>query len=143
MATTVQLTIDCADPQALARFWMTALHYVPEPPPSGHESWVSWLAAMGVPQSEWNDGASIGDPEGVGPKLYFQKVPEPKTVKNRLHMDLDIAVESDPIDVRVADVEAEVARLELAGARVLRRVSDHGHFHVAMRDPEGNELDLR
>jgi len=143
MATTIQLTIDCADPQALARFWMTALHYVPEPPPGGHESWDSWLAAMGVPESEWNDGASISDPESVGPKLYFQKVPEPKTMKNRLHMDLDIAVVSDPVAVRVADIEAEAARLELAGAAVLQRVSDHGHFHVGMRDPEGNEFDLR
>jgi hypothetical protein len=109
MATTVQLTIDCGDPQALAQFWMTALHYVPEPPPSGYESWDSWLTAMGVPQSEWNDGASIGDPEMVGPMLYFQKIPEPKTVKNRLHMDLDIAAVSDPLAVRVADVEAEAA----------------------------------
>ena len=143
MAITVQLTIDCADPQGLAQFWMTALRYVPEPPPRGHGSWESWLAAMGVPESEWNDGASISDPEGVGPKLYFQKVPEPKTVKNRLHLDLDIAVASDPIAVRVADVEAESARLERAGATVLWRVSDHDHFHVTMRDPEGNELDLR
>ena len=98
---------------------------------------------MGVPESEWNDGASSSDPESVGPKLYFQKVPEPKTMKNRLHMDLDIAVVSDPVAVRVADIEAEAARLELAGATVLQRVSDHGHFHVGMRDPEGNEFDLR
>ena len=122
---------------------MTVLHYVPEPPPRGHGSWESWLTAMGVPESEWNDGASISDPEGVGPKLYFQKVPEPKTVKNRLHLDLDIAVASDPIAVRVADVEAEAARTELAGAVRLRGVRDHDHFHVAMRDPEGNEFDLR
>jgi hypothetical protein len=50
-------------------------------------------------------------------------------------MDLDIAVVSDPVAVRVADIEAEAARLELAGATVLQRVSDHGHFHVGMRDP--------
>ena len=89
MATTVQLTIDCADPQAPAQFWTTALRYVPEPPPRCHEIWESWLAAMGVPESEWHDGASISDPEGKGPKLYFQRVPEPKTVKNHLHLDLD------------------------------------------------------
>ena len=52
---------------------------------------------MCVPQSEWNDGASICPPEGTGPTLYFQKVPEPKTVKNRLHLDLDIAFSSDPV----------------------------------------------
>lgn len=143
LATRVQVTIDCADPQALAQFWMTALHYVPEPPPRGHDSWVSWLATMGVPESEWNDGASISDPEGVGPKLYFQRVPEPKTVKNRLHLDLDVAIASDPVATRTALVDAEAARLAAAGATVLRRVTDHDHFHIAMLDPEGNEFDLR
>lgn len=142
-ATTVQLTIDCADPRALAQFWMTALHYDPQPPPRGHATWESWLAAMGVPESEWNDGASISDPEGVGPELYFQKVPEPKVVKNRIHLDLDIAQASDPNADRTADVQAEAARLEAVGATVLRRVSDHDHFHITMRDPEGNEFDLR
>ncbi|MHB1475293.1 MAG: VOC family protein [Dermatophilaceae bacterium] len=143
MATTFQLTIDCTDPQSLAQFWTTALRYVPEPPPRGHETWESWLAAMGVPESEWNDGASISDPEGRGHKLYFQRVPEPKTVKNRLHLDLDIATWADPIATRTADIEAEAARLAAAGATVIQRVHDHDHFHVAMRDPEGNEFDLR
>jgi environmental stress-induced protein Ves len=142
-ATTVQITVDCADPQALARFWQVALHYIPQPPPQGHETWESWLAAMGVPQSEWNDGASICPPEGAGPTLYFQKVPEPKTVKNRLHLDLDIAFSSDPMVARMADIEAEVARLTALGATVLSRVTGHDHFHVTMGDPEGNEFDLR
>ncbi|MHB8186642.1 MAG: VOC family protein [Dermatophilaceae bacterium] len=52
-----------------------------------------------VPGAVLDDGASISDPEGRGPKLYFQRVPEPKTVKNRLHLDLDIVVASDPIVV--------------------------------------------
>lgn len=142
-ATRVQLTIDAADPQVLAQFWMTALHHVPEPPPRGHESWDSWLAAMGVPKSEWNDGASISDPEGVGPNLYFQKVSELRTVKNRLHLDLDVAIASDPLATRTAVVDAEASRLTAAGATVLRRVRDHDHFHIAMLDPEGNEFDLR
>jgi environmental stress-induced protein Ves len=142
-ATTVQITFDCADPQALAQFWQVALRYVPQPPPQGHETWESWLAAMGVPQSEWNDGASICPPEGTGPTLYFQKVPEPKTVKNRLHLDLDIAFSSDPIAARMADIEAEVVRLTALGATVIGRVTDHDHFHVTMGDPEGNEFDLR
>jgi environmental stress-induced protein Ves len=142
-ATTVQITFDCADPQALAQFWQAALRYVPQPPPQGHETWESWLAAMGVPQSEWNDGASICPPEGTGPTLYFQKVPEPKTVKNRVHLDLDIAFGSDPVAVRMVDIEAEVVRLSALGATVIGRVTDHDHFHVTMGDPEGNEFDLR
>jgi len=142
-ATTVQLTIDCADPQAQAQFWAQALHYVGQPPPQGHQTWASWLASLGVPRSEWNDGASICDPDGTGPTLYFQRVPEPKTGKNRLHLDLDIAVRGDPLAARMADVEAEVVRLAAIGATLIARVSDHGHFHVAMSDPEGNEFDLR
>jgi environmental stress-induced protein Ves len=142
-ATTVQLTVDCADPQALAQFWRSALHYVPEPPPPGHATWESWLAATGVPRSAWDDGASICDPEGNGPTLYFQTVPEPKRVKNRLHLDLDVAVRSDPVAVRAADVEAEVGRLTALGATIVGRVTDHDHFHVTMGDPEGNEFDLR
>lgn len=140
--TTSQLTIDCADPQALAQFWMTALRYVPEPPPRGHETWESSLAALGVPEPEWNDGALISDLEGRGLKLYFQKVPEPRTVKNRLHLDLDIVTRAQPVAHRTAVIEAEVAHLAAAGAAVIQRLHDHGHFHVTMRDPEGNEFDL-
>ena len=126
----------------MAQFWVTALHYVTEPPPRGHETWESWSATMGVPRSEWKDGASISDPEKMGPVLCFLKVPEPKTVKNRLHLDLDIATKADPIEVRTADIEAEVLRLTAAGATILQRVSDHDHFHITMGDPEGNEFDL-
>jgi len=137
------VTVDCADPQALAQFWGSVLRYVPEPPPPGHTSWQSWLTATGVPRSQWNDGASICDPEGTGPKLYFQKVPEPKTVKNRVHLDIDTAARSEPLPARAAGIEAEVVRLAALGATVIARVTDHGHFHVTMADPEGNEFDLR
>ena len=60
----------------MAQFWQTALHYVPELPSPDYETWQSWMAAMGVPQSEW-DGALTCHPQGTGPPLYFQKVPEP------------------------------------------------------------------
>jgi environmental stress-induced protein Ves len=143
VATAVQLTIDCKDPQAQAQFWASALHYVPQQPPPGHPTWESWLSAVGVPQSQWNDGASICDALGMGPSLYFQAVPEIKTVKNRLHLDLDIAVPGDSLAGKMADVEAEVDRLTAIGAIVLARVSEDDHFHVTMSDPEGNEFDLR
>ena len=142
-ATRVQVTLDCADPHALAKFWGAALRYVPERPPPGQASWESWLTAMGVPGSQWNDGALICDPEGTGPNLYFQKVPEPKTVKNRLHLDIDVAAGSDTLSARTAGIEAEVVRLSALGATVIARVTDHDHFHVTMGDPEGNEFDLR
>jgi len=101
------------------------------------------LVAVGVPRSEWNDGASICDLGGTDPTLYFQKVPGPKTVKNRVYLDPDIAVRSDPIAARKVVLEAEVVRLAALGATVIGRVADHGHLHITMGDPEGNEFDLR
>jgi Glyoxalase-like domain len=118
IVTVVQLTVDRQDPNALAQFWMTALHYVPEPPPRGHETWHSGLAAMGVPRPEWDDGASASDPKSTGPVQYFSRVPEPKTVKNGLHLDLDVAARGDSIAARTTDVEAELVRLTAVGATV-------------------------
>jgi hypothetical protein len=143
MATRVQLTIDCEDPQVLADFWATALHYRPDPPPRGFDSWEAWLTDLGVPESEWNDGKSIADPDGLGPRLYFQLVPESKVVKNRLHLDLDIAVPGESLEARRSAVDSEAARLVAAGAAVLNRMSQLAHYHVTMADPEGNEFDLR
>ena len=87
MATGVQVVIDCADPAALARFWAAALGYIEQPPPEGFASWQDWLKAHGIPESEWNAANAVIDPDGRGPRIYFQRVPEPKTVKNRLHFD--------------------------------------------------------
>src|SRR6266508_1208686 len=78
------LTIDCADPARLAEFWVLALGYEPAPPPSGFASWDEWYDRFGVPEDE-RGLDTIADPDGVGPRLWFQQVPEPKTVKNRLH----------------------------------------------------------
>lgn len=92
---TLQLTIDCADPQRLVPFWLEALRYVPDPPPGGHPTWRAYWEAIGVPEEELEEDAgelpeSIVDPRGVGPRVWFQRVPEPKTVKNRVHLDLKV-----------------------------------------------------
>jgi len=143
VATRVQITIDCGDPRAQAEFWATALHYVPEPPPDGYGSWEALLADLDVPESEWNNGGSVVDPDGAGPRVYFQKVPEQKAVKNRLHLDLDVAGgRSVPIETRQQRVDAEVERLTGAGATVGYRDQTDRHYHVTMHDPEGNEFCL-
>ena len=83
------------------------------------------------------------DPAGVGPKFWFQKVPEAKTVKNRLHLDLTVSGgrSAPPARGRRAAVEAEVARLSAAGASAVRVVDDPvSYFVVPMHDPEGNEF---
>lgn len=95
MEMTVQLTIDCSDPQRMVTFWAEALGCVPEPPPGGHATWRAYWAAMGVPEAELPAGAgdipeSIIDPAGRGPRVWFQQVPEPKVAKNRWHFDLKL-----------------------------------------------------
>ena len=147
MATTFQLVVDCPDPARLVRFWVEALHYRVEPPPGGHETWNAYWRSIGVPEDELDptgDGSdSIVDPDGVGPRIWFQPVPEAKTVKNRLHLDLKVSGGRDvPLDVRRSRVDAEVERLVGLGASVLRVLSTEGldHYGVVMQDPEGNEF---
>ncbi|MEU0394009.1 VOC family protein [Streptomyces sp. NPDC006208] len=148
METTLQITIDCTDPQKLVAFWTQALHYVPEPPPGGHATWREYWADMGVPQAELTEGVgeapeSIVDPKGAGPRVWFQHVPEPKTVKNRVHLDLKVSGgRSVPLALRTERVTAEVERLTAAGARILRTMDEPGmdYFAVVLQDPEGNEF---
>src|ERR1700681_3019132 len=90
MATSFQVTFDCADPDAQAEFWAAALGYVLQPPPAGFSDWPSFLAAQGMADLVGTASAAV-DPAGVGPRLFFQRVPEPKTAKNRMHLDLNVS----------------------------------------------------
>jgi len=124
MATHWTLGCDAADPHALAAFWARALGYVPEP---GYDD---------------PDGASIVDPDGVGPAIGFLRVPEPKTSKNRVHVDVRVAGQG-PWDMAERErlIRARVADLEAAGAtRVREERYEDGFGHVVMLDPEGNEF---
>ncbi|MFE3515138.1 VOC family protein [Streptomyces sp. NPDC059166] len=142
MSTRWSLTIDCAYPKALAAFWATALGYVEKPPPAGFAGWEEWLAHHGVPEEEWDDGAALTDPDGVGPDLSFLKVPEPKTVKNRLHLDVQAGGGREtPWEIRWPRVTEAVSRLTAAGAAVIREYELDGRpDHVLMADPEGHEF---
>ena len=144
-----QLTIDCRNPQRLVPFWVELLGYEPAPPPDGHETWNDWYRAIGVPDDELDlesDGTDrIVDPTGQGPRIWFQWVPEEKSIKNRLHIDVFVGRDRDvPIDVRRSRVEARVGELEFLGASVVERHDEPiaGHYHVIMADPEGNEFCL-
>jgi len=130
----LQLTVDCADPERLAVFWAAALGYEVEPPPAPFTSWRAYWLDQGLPEEELGTGEgsdSVVDPRGVGPRIWFQQVPEPKTVKNRLHLDLHAGPERR---------EAEVDRLVALGATVLARIDEPGTKHVTLADPEGNEF---
>ncbi|MGX1749945.1 VOC family protein [Glutamicibacter protophormiae] len=147
---TIQLTIDCANPQLMVDFWGEALGYVPEPPPAGHASWRAYWQDMGVPEEELPPGAgdlpeSIIDPDGRGPRIWFQQVPEPKTLKNRWHFDLKVGGgQGVPMATRVARVGAAAERLTARGALILAIHNEPamGHYAIAMQDPEGNEFDV-
>jgi glyoxalase superfamily protein len=143
MAAGVQVVIDCADPDRLAHFWAAALGYKLQDPPPGFDSWQAALQANGVPESEWNSASAVVDPEGKGPRFYFQRVPEPKTTKNRLHVDLSVAGgPSVPLEERKARAHTEAARLQTLGATHLWINDDWRGFSIVMQDPEGNEFCL-
>jgi Glyoxalase-like domain len=137
VATTVQVTFDCSDPHAMARFWAAALGYEKE----DHSKFVESLLGSGVLEPESTliaDGgrqfvevSACRDPEGHGPRIFFQRVPEPKSSKNRVHLDLHVGPDR---------YEAEAARLEQLGARRLWYSDDRGARCWTMADVEGNEF---
>jgi hypothetical protein len=141
MATGVQVVFDCADPDRLARFWAQALGYTLQDPPQGHQSWEDWLRDQGIPQERWNDANAVVDPDGRGPRIFFQRVPEAKTVKNRVHLDLNVTGgPAAPLEERRGQVDAEVERLLGLGASRLRVVEEQGGYWAVMQDPEGDEF---
>jgi catechol 2,3-dioxygenase-like lactoylglutathione lyase family enzyme len=139
----IQLTFDAADPAALCAFWCEVLGYVLEPPPAGFDTWDAALDAWGVPPDQRNSRSAAVHPERAGPRLFFQRVPEAKTTKNRLHIDVRAAPGLSG-DARMAALEAESERLVALGAARLHRVepgpTENGF--IVLQDPEGNELCL-
>ncbi|RYE81256.1 MAG: VOC family protein [Myxococcales bacterium] len=136
------ITVDCHDAGRVAAFWCVALEYVEAPPPTGWADWPSFLRDHDVPEDEWNDGASIVPATGTGPRISFLKVPESKTVKNRIHLDVRISGgRHEEQSLREARIREKVAQLQHHGASVLRedRLDDRLD-HVVMLDPEGNEF---
>jgi len=140
VAIAVQVVIDCADPDRLAGFWAAALGYVVQPPPTGFASWEDFLRDNGVPESEWNSRSAVVDPDGAGPRVYFQRVPEAKSVKNRVHLDLNASASAGTPDERRLAVATKVDELIAIGASVHREMEELGEHWVVLRDPEGNEF---
>jgi hypothetical protein len=137
----IQVTFDCADPQRVARFWCEVLGYVVPPPPEGFASWDDFEATL---PPENRDGAfACVDPTGVGPRLFFQRVPEPKVVKNRVHLDVRVGTGMVG-EERLAALEAECTRLIALGAERVRLLPADGvnESCLVMRDVEGNEFCL-
>jgi len=119
------VVFDCRHPASLARFWVAALEGYAIAPYD--EAELVRLRATGVDDPEDDPTVLVEPSSGSGPRLWFQRVPETKQVKNRVHLDL-----------ASADVSAEVLRLAGLGARVLAEQQGW----VTMEDPQGNEFDL-
>jgi hypothetical protein len=140
MAYEFQVTIDSAAPHPLADWWAEALGWQREPQ---DEAFIRSMIDQGFASESdtmrhngelvWAEGAAIRHPGGNAPRVLFQLVPEPKTVKNRVHLDVRVGPE---------DVDKEVERLVARGATVLHEGHQGPHRWVTMADPEGNELCL-
>jgi len=145
MTKEVQITFDAANPAGLASFWAEALGYHLQPPPEGYRSWDAALEAFGVPYDQWNSRSAIMPTEGPHPRIFFQRVPEGKTAKNRLHLDVRVAPGLQG-DERMSALETEATRLEGLGAtRAYRVMPDEATMEsgfITMYDPEGNEFCL-
>ncbi len=140
MTRQLQITVDCADPVRLAQFWADVLGYDGEEPPAGHQSWAEYSAATGGSAEAWS---AVVDPAGIGPRLLFQRVPEGKVVKNRLHLDVRVGgARGTPKEQRRPLVDAEASRLTGAGAVHLRTIEDESDYFAVLQDPEGNEFCL-
>ena len=144
MAIGFQVTIDCTDPAALSEFWAAALGYVEQAPPPGFATWDDFLREHEIPESEWNAFGAVVDPDGVGPRLFFQRVPEPKQGKSRVHLDLNIGGgPGTPEGERRGRVDEVVVRLVALGAEHVKTYEERGERWVAMLDPQGNEFDVQ
>jgi hypothetical protein len=119
MAAIRDIVVDCAHPAALARFWAAVLDDYAVAPYTEEE-----LARIGDPE---DDPTVLVEPAGDGPRFFFVRVPEPKTVKNRVHLDL-----------RAPEFEPELNRLVGLGALVYADLPEW----TVLQDPEGNEFCL-
>jgi hypothetical protein len=136
-----QVTFDCAEPERVARFWCEVLGYVAPPPPEGFVTWDDFNGSL--PSEDRGSWFACSDPSGAGPRLYFQRVPEGKVVKNRLHLDVRVGTGLVG-EERLAVLEAECARLVALGAvRVeLQLADEENESIIVMQDVEGNEFCL-
>jgi hypothetical protein len=145
MSTEFQVTFDAGDPDALCRFWVEALHYRMQPPPPGFDTWDAFLESVGVPEDQRNTASAALPLEGeTGPRLFFQQVPEGKSAKNRVHLDLRAAPGLSG-DERMRALEAECERMVALGATRVQRFEPDlpmSGGHIVMQDPEGNEFCL-
>jgi len=140
MYTKVQVVFDAAEPARLAEFWALALNYVLEPPPAGFGTWEDFGRSIGMPEEQFGDQAAVIDPADEGPRLYFQRVPERKSAKNRVHLDVRVAGREVRGEERKRLMSEKVEQLVQAGASIAWEDDGIRGSAIVLRDPEGNEF---
>jgi catechol 2,3-dioxygenase-like lactoylglutathione lyase family enzyme len=135
------ITFDCADPTALATFWADVFGY---PRPEWPEELRAQLLASGLTEEDLANRSAVEDPDGIGPRFYFNRVPEGKTAKNRMHIDIQAVPGRHPT---TEELETEKDRIVALGATVIvdydRPWGPVQEHHFVMQDPEGNEFCLQ
>lgn len=140
MAHGLQIVIACENPQGLSGFWASATGYVQQPPPEGFASWDDFATEMGIPEEKWNDIAAAVDPDGVGPRLLFERF-DGGSPNQRVHLDINVMGGNVELsdDERRERLLKERRRLEGLGATFKRdAVGEQGEIFMEMFDPEGN-----
>ena len=132
MAHGIQIVFACEDPARMTDFWSEALGYIPQPPPEGFESWEQFADQVGIPEERRNDIGAVVDPDGVGPRILFERW-DGGAPNQRVHIDVN-SVHETP-----ATLESERERLEGLGATFHREATGMaGETWIEMFDPEGN-----
>jgi hypothetical protein len=128
----------------LATFWAAALAdrgYRLPTPPDGAPDWPTWLQAQGVPEEQWGAGFALDNDDPAQPRIHLQRVPETKTAKNRVHLDLLAGGGGTvPLPEQERRVAAAVERLTALGATRVTTLTELGVHWAVLRDPEGNEF---
>lgn len=142
MGPSLQIVFDANDVPRLVAFWEEALGYQVQPPPPEFETWEDFAREKGIPEEQWDGWGALIDPDGKRPRIFFQRVPEGKSAKNRVHLDVNVGEGLDGED-RTVRVKQEADRLEGLGATRQREAFERGEFWIVMQDPEGNEFCLQ
>jgi hypothetical protein len=138
MSYSLQIVIACEDPSRLTEFWAPALGYMPEPPPEGFETWEAFADSVGIPAEMRNDIGAVVDPDGLGPRLLFERY-DGGQPNQRLHFDVNVIRERVDEEERKALLAEERTRLEALGATFKREATGiAGEYWIEMFDPEGN-----
>jgi Glyoxalase-like domain len=133
-----QIVFACQDPESLSKFWADASGYVLQPPPEGFETWEAFADEVGIPKELWGDFGACIDPDGIGPRLLFERY-DGGAPNQRVHLDINVVPRGTDMETRKAILAEQRLRLEALGATYKREATGAaGEYWIELFDPEGN-----